>query len=235
MKILPIDKDFVLFRCVHWGPLSASNIETAPVEIPGLLEGQFERNRRFLTRVINAYGSCGMLAMDGDSAVGHVRFYPQIICDQHQFCCQDPNNAITQEMVEMNLPKLENPADRILRIGCILVHENYRGQGLTHALLDGVLDWAKDNDWTAMRAWASPDNYWLASQICLPMLRTYLKHGFQKGKTVPSSEIIGMIRDLLEKIRDGEMGPEKQKEFEQFCGGQDLSEIATYHEVERNL
>lgn len=235
MKILPIDKDFVLFRCIHFGPLSPSNIETAPANIPGLPEGQFDRNRQFLTRLIDAYGSCGMLAMDGDFVVGHVRFYPQTICDQHRFCCQDPNNAITQEMVEMSLPRLENRADRILRIDCILVHEDYRGQGLTHALLDGVLEWAIEHNWTAVRAWASPDNYWLASQICLPMLRTYLKHGFQKGQTTPSPEIIGMIRDLLTKIRDGEMAAEKKREFEQFCGGQDLSELATYHEVERPL
>ena len=235
MEILPMTKDFVLFRCVHFGPLGPSNIETAPADIPGLLDGQFERNKRFLTRVIDAYGSCGMLAMDGDFVVGHVRFYPQTICDQHRFCCQDPNNAITHEMVEMNLPRLENPADRILRIDCILAHEDYRGQGLTHALLDGVLDWAKNNNWTAVRAWASPDNYWLASQICVPMLRTYLKHGFQKGKTVPSSEIIGMIKDLLTKMRDGELGAEKKKEFEEFCGNQELSEIATYYEVERPL
>lgn len=235
MNIRAMDKDFVLFRCIHWGPLSPSNIETAPAEIPNLLDGQFERNRRFLTRAIDAYGSCGMLAMDGDFVVGHIRFYPQIICDQHRFCCQDPNNAITQEMVEMNLPTLDNPADRILRIDCILVHEDYRGQGLTHALLDGVLDWAKNNNWTAVRAWASSDNYWFSSQICVPMLRTYLKRGFQKGTTTPSSEIIGMIRDLLTKIRDGEMGAEKKEEFEQFCSGQDLSELATYYEVERLL
>ncbi|MDP2898445.1 MAG: GNAT family N-acetyltransferase [bacterium] len=235
MNIRAMDKDFVLFRCVHWGPLSPSNIETAPANIPGLLEGQFERNRRFLTRVIDAYGSCGMLAMDREFVVGHVRFYPQAICDQHRFCCQDPNNAIKQEMVEMNLPKIENPAKRILRIDCILVHEDYRGRGLSHALLDGVLEWAREHNWTAVRAWASPDNYWLASQICAPMLRTYLKHGFEKAETAPSSEIRDLIRDLLTKIRDGEMGAEKKKEFQQFCGGQDLSEIATYYEVERQL
>jgi GNAT superfamily N-acetyltransferase len=235
MQICPMDKSFVLFRCVHFGALSPSNIETLPVNIPDLPEGQFERNRRFLTRLMDAYGSCGMLAMDGEFVMGHVRFYPQIVCDQHKFCCQEPTSAITQEMVEMDLPPIENRADRILRIDCILVHEDYRGQGLSHALLDGVLEWAKAHDWTTVRAWASPDNYWLASQICAPMLRTYLKHGFQKAKTAPSSEITDLIRDLLMQIRDGKLGDEKKKQFQRFCGGQDLSELAVYHEVECRL
>jgi len=235
MKIRPMDKSFVLYRCVHFGSLSPSNIETVPHDIPGLPEGQFDRNEQFLTRMIDAYGSCGMLAMDGDLVVGHVRFYPQIICDQHKFCCQEATYTITQEMVEMDLPKIENPADRILRIDCFLVHEDYRGRGLSHALLDGLLDWARTHDWPVLRAWASPDNFWLASQICAPMLRTYLKHGFQKVETAPSSEIRDLIRDLLMKIRDGKLGIEKKKEFQKFCGGQDLSDLAVYHEVERRL
>ncbi len=235
MRICPMDESFVLYRCAHFGPLSPSNIETLPHEIPGLPEGQFERNRQFLGRLIDAYGSCGMLAMDGDSVVGHVRFYPQVICDQHKFCCQEAAYAISQEMAEMELPALENRADRVLRIDCILVHKDYRGQGLSHALLDGVLEWAREHDWTTVRAWASPDNYWLASQICAPMLRTYLKHGFQKVDIATSSDMSNLIRELLVNIRDGKLGIEKQKEFERYCSEQDLSELAVYHEVECRL
>ncbi len=236
MKICQMDKDFILFRCAHFGPLSPSNIEEIPADISGVPKEQFERNKKLFARMIDAYGSCAMLAVDGDRVVAHARFYPQIIYDWQFFCCQDPQHAATQQMVEMDLPTVESPADRIVRIACFLVHKDYRGQGLGHALLDGVLDWARAHDWKAVRAWASPDNYWLASQTCAPMLRTYSKHGFQKVKTCPPSEFpSSLVRQLLMEIREGKFGAERKKEFEEFCGGQDLSELAVLHEVECEL
>jgi len=231
MKICPMDKDFILFRCIHFGPLSPSNIRKVRVKIPGLAKEQFDRNEKFLARLIDAYGSCAMLAKQDGYVVGHARFYPQVICDEAPLCCQQPEYAPTQQRIEMHLPTIENPADRILRIDCFLVHKDYRGRGLSHALLDGVLEWAKGHDWKTVRAMAAPDNYWLASQICAPMLSTYIKHGFQKVKTVFSSE----AEELFRRIRDGESGIEKKEEFERFCAGKDLSELAFYYEVEQQL
>ena len=231
MKICPMDKSFILFRCVQFGPLGPSNIEKKIINVRGLTKEQLDRNKKFLTRLIDVYGSCAMLAIEGDLVVGHARFYPQVICDQFQFCCQDPKYGITQHMVEMDFPTIENPDDRILRIDCFLVHKDYRRQGLTHSLINGVLEWAKTHDWKVVRAYASLDNYWLSTQICAPMLRTYIKHGFQKIKTVPFSE----IKELLIKVQEGELGIKRKKEFEKFCAGEDLSKLAVYHEVERRL
>jgi ribosomal protein S18 acetylase RimI-like enzyme len=175
-----------------------------------------------------------MLAVEDDFVVGHVRFYPQVIFDlvgQKHICCQDLRFAITQQMVEMDLPAVENPANRILRIHCWLIHKDYRGRGLSHALLKGILEWAQSHDWKVVRASAGPDNYWVASQACVPMLRTYIKHGFQKVKTVPSFE----VKEILIKFKEGKLGIKGKKEFEKFCSGKDLSKLAVYHEVERRL
>ncbi len=234
MKICPMDKDFVLFRCVHFGPLSPSNIEKIDrniKEIKGVPKEQFDRNKKFFTRLIDTYGTCGMLAKEGDSVVAHARFYPKVICDRFQFCCQVPENAISQQMVEMDLPAIENPAERILTIACFLVHKDYRGQGLTHALLDGILEWARSNNWKAVRAVACPGNYWLASHICMLMLRTYVKHGFKEVKTVSMPE----VTKYLIETREGKLGAEIKEEFEEFYAGEDLSKLAVLHEVERNL
>ena len=231
MKIVPMDKDSVLARCIHCGPFSPANVEKMRSKEPALSEEQFERNRQFLTRVIEAYGSCAMLAMDGDLVVAHARFYPQAFCDLHPFCCQDPRHAITQEIVEMDLPTLDNRDDRILRIDCFLVNADYRGQGLSHRLIEAILDWAKERDWKAVRAYAASDNYWLSSQICQPMLRTYSKHDFQIIESAPSPE----VEEYLKQFRDGEHGDEMKKEFEEFCGGQDLSELSILHTVQREL
>jgi len=106
MKLCPMNRDFILFCCLHCGLLSPSNIE----EKCSLPKGQLKRNKKLLARLIDTYGSCAMLAMEGDSVVAHARFYPEIIYNQFEFCCQDPNHAITQEMVEMKLPPLANSA-----------------------------------------------------------------------------------------------------------------------------
>jgi len=227
MKLCSMNKDFILFCCLHCGPLSRSTID----EKCSLPKEQLDRNKTFLARLIDTYGSCAVLAMEGDLVVAHARFYPQIIYDQFEFCCQDPNHAITQEMVEMKLPPLANPAERILRITCFLVHEDYQGQGLSHKLIDAILEWAKNNAWKSVKCFAYPDNYWLSSEMCTPMLRTYSKHGFRKIGTV----MIPEAKDLLQQMKNGELGAERQKEFEKICGNKDLSEFSTFYEIERQL
>ena len=227
MKFCPMNKDFVLFCCLHCGLLSPASIE----EKCSLPKGQSNRNKKFLARLIDAYGSCAMLAMEGDSVVAHARFYPQILYDQFNFCCHDPNYAITQEMVKMELPPLPNLSDRVLRITCFFVHSDYRGQGLSHKLIDAILEWAKNNAWKGVRCLAYQDNYWLSSEMCTPMLRTYSKHGFRKIETV----MIPEAKDLLQRMKSGELGAERKKKIEKICGSKDLLELATLYEIERQL
>jgi len=230
MKLCPMNKDFILFCCLHCGLLSPSTIE----EKCSLPKGQSNRNKKFLARLIDTYGSCAMLAMEGDSVVAHARFYPQIIYNQFKkgwFCCHDPNNEITQEIAEMEFPPLADQAERILRIACFLVPKDYRGQGLSHKLIDAILDWAKRNAWGSVRCIAYPDNYWLSSEMCTPMLRTYSKHGFQKIGTV----VIPEAKDLLQQMKNGEFGAERKKEIEKICGNKDLLEFSTFYEMECQL
>ena len=228
MKICPMDKDFILFCCLHNGPLSSSNIEAKSKSLP---EKQLERNKKFLARLVDAYGSCAMLAMEGDTVVAHARFYPQVIYDKFKFCCQDPSHAITKEIAEMELPPLAEQGERILRITCFFVDESYRGQGLSHQLIDAILKWAKDNNWKSVRCFAYQDNYWLSSEMCTPMLSTYIKHGFKEIGTVTLPE----VKDFLQQMKDGEWGDKKKEEFEKFCGDKDLSELVRLYEVECQL
>jgi GNAT superfamily N-acetyltransferase len=227
MKLFPMNKDFILFCCLHCGPLSSSNID----EKCSLSEEQSNRNKKFLARLIDTYGSCAMLAMEGDAVVAHARFYPETVYNQFKFCCQDPNHAITQEMVEMKLPPLANPAGRILRIACFFVHRDYRGQGLSHELIDAILAWAKNNAWKSVRCIAYPDHYWLSSEMCTPMLRTCSKHGFRIIETV----LIPEAKELLQQMKNGEYGAERKKEVEKICGNRDLLEFATFYEMEHQL
>ena len=67
--------------------------------------------------------------------------------------------------------------------------------------------------------------------MCTPMLRTYIKHGFRKIGTV----MIPEAKDLLQQMINGELGAERRKEVEKLCGNKDLSEFATFYEIERQL
>jgi GNAT superfamily N-acetyltransferase len=131
----------------------------------------------------------------------------------------------------MKLPPLGNPAERILRITCFFVHKDYQGQGLSHKLIDAVLKWAKSNAWKSVRSLAYPDSYWLSSEMCTPMLRTHGKHGFRVIGTV----MIPEAKDLLQRMKTGEFGSERRKEVEKLCSDKDLSEFATFYEMERRL
>ncbi len=234
MKIVPMNKEFVLYRCLHGGLLSPSNIEQKSRHVPGLPEEQINRNRLFLTRLIDTYGSCAMLAMDGDMVVGHVRFYPDIICEllgTRDICCQDPGAAITEGMVDMAMPQMESISDPKIMIHCWLIHKEYRYRGISHLLLQGMLRWAQKHGWQAVRASAAVNDPWVASQACTLMLRTYEKHGFKKYETVPSVQ----LKDYLTQLLEGKFGAERQKESRMILAGRSLSEMAVYHKVEHRL
>lgn len=231
MKIVPMDKTFVLYRCLHAGLLSPSNIELKSANVPGLLKDQIERNNIFLSRLIDAYGSCAMLAVEGEYVVGYARFYPGFVyrrAGRKHICCQDQQSPITSDMVEMEMPKSENLNDRTLRINCWFIHGDYRNRGLSHLFLQSILEWAHQNGWATVRAPAAVNNFWVASQACTLMLRTYEKHGFRKISTSSAAK----LRDYLTQVQQGQFGTARQQEFERHCREEDLSEIAVYHTVE---
>lgn len=227
-----MDKSFNLFRCIHVGPLSPSNIEK--ISMKGLSKEQLDRNKKFLARLTDTYGSCAMLAVENGFVVAHARFYPQIIFElagKKPICLQEPNFAPTQQMVETVPPEMDNITDRTLGVHCWHVHKDYRSQGLGHALLDGILEWAQNHEWKVVKASAASDNYWVSSQACTLMLHTFIKRGFQNLKTVPAPE----LKKRLMKFQKGEFGIEGKREFEKFCGEEDLSKLAVYYEVECQL
>jgi len=232
IRITPLDKSFTLFRCIHVGPLSPSNIETKSIK--GLSRDQLDRNKTFLARLADVYGSCAMVAIEKECVVAHARFYPRIVFDRagiKHFCCQQPQYGVTQQMREMELPELDKITDQTLVIECWHVHKNYQSQGIGNALLDGIVEWAQQHGWKTVKASAAPDNYWVSAQACTLMLRTFIKHGFRIVKTRPAPE----LEDYLLKIQKGELGVEKRMEFEKHCGDDDLSALSVYHEVERKL
>jgi GNAT superfamily N-acetyltransferase len=234
MKIVPMDKTFILYRCLHAGLLSSSNIEQKSMNLPGLPREQTRRNEEFLRRLIAAYGTCAMLAMEGEYVVGYIRFYPKAIYDlagREHICCQEPQFWPTAEIVDMKMPRFEDLADQTLQISCWFIHGDYRNRGLSHLLLQGLIEWAQERSWASVCASATFNDHWIASQACTLMLRTYEKHGFHAISKKPAPE----LKDYLRQVQEGKFGVAKQHECEKHCLGKNLSEIAVYYTVERIL
>ena len=91
IEIKPMTEDFVLWRCLHEGPLSKENIEKLPNEYADNLKKCRAINITLLIKLIRTYGTCAILAKDGDLVVGTLRFYPKILFSDESisgFCLQ---------------------------------------------------------------------------------------------------------------------------------------------------
>jgi hypothetical protein len=47
--------------------------------------------------------------------------------------------------------------------------------------------------------------------------------------------MIPEAKDLLQQMKNGELGTERKKEIGKICGNKDLLEFATFYEMERQL
>ena len=73
--------DFVIWRCLHYGPLSVDTIDRLPPDSGEPLAHYRTRNITLLEKLTAGYGSCTVVALQGNSIVGFVRFYPKKVWD----------------------------------------------------------------------------------------------------------------------------------------------------------
>ena len=155
----------MLCRCMHGGPVP---LDSASLAIPEVLQDAVEM---FLRVMINRYGSCAVLVLDGDYIVGVLWFHPDIIKEKlgegHTPCIQEEHNVEAIANLDLeSLPSMEDLPDKSLRIECMmLVHEydkskvktDYTGRGIGRRMVETLIEWAKDNGWKRIMARAIPD------------------------------------------------------------------------------
>ncbi len=160
--IKPMDRGFVLWRCLHQGGLSAGSIDSG---FPEGFDGIRYRaiNRPVLEKIIDTYGSCAILAWAGEEVVGSLRFYPRwmITKDQRGLCMhQDYPSGPGEPLLTTDFPDLTDLADKTLLIHCMMAgpalkEDNpYRRHGLASRMVDILCDWARDRGWEAVEATA---------------------------------------------------------------------------------
>jgi hypothetical protein len=161
----PMTEDFLLWRCLHSGPLNRRTIDSPPpnpeVDWPSIRV----RNIPLLTKLTRTYGACAILARDGDDVVGSLRFYPKALCSFGPggagFCLQQSHPAGPKEdLAAGEFPSLLGLADKTLCVHCLMIAspaddpKRYRRKGLATRLALELVRWAGDQGWSAIEAYA---------------------------------------------------------------------------------
>jgi GNAT superfamily N-acetyltransferase len=160
--IEPMGGEFLLWRCLHHGPLSCDTIDRWPAggEVPW--ERCRRRNLPLLERLTQVYGACAIIARDGERIVGHLRFYPKAVCrmpDAGRLCLQqDYPFGPAEGFADADVPALSQIEDKTLVVHCLMTgsplqKENpYRRQGIGTRMAKTLIEWARANGWRAIEA-----------------------------------------------------------------------------------
>ena len=162
IEIKPMDKNFILWRCLHYGPLNNESIEQIPDnEYHDNLKQCGVRNVPLLEKLTDTYGACAMLAWDGDQVVGDLRFYPKtilsidgagILCMQQLFPA-----GPSEDFIEQAFPPLEEIEDKTLIARCLMTgspgqKENpYQRKGIGTRMARELISWARERGWRPLR------------------------------------------------------------------------------------
>ncbi|MFC1735716.1 hypothetical protein ACFL1X_06330 [Candidatus Hydrogenedentota bacterium] len=160
----PMTEDFILWRCLHGGPLSEQSINELPVKRREAWEKRRTMHIPLLKEIIDTYGTCGILARDGEHVVGSLRFYPKEVCSPGQLCLQgSPTGPSEHVKTKRPLPSLDQIEDKTLMVHCMSTgspfQENnpYQRKGLGTQMVKELICWAKENGWEAIEANAVED------------------------------------------------------------------------------
>ncbi|MBN1399200.1 MAG: hypothetical protein JXA74_00080, partial [Anaerolineae bacterium] len=77
----PMAEEFILWRCLHGGPISPSTVDLWPSDSKMPWDRYRRRNTPLLVKLTRVYGACAIIARDQDRIVGQLRFYPQAVWD----------------------------------------------------------------------------------------------------------------------------------------------------------
>jgi hypothetical protein len=215
VEIRPMDSNFILYRCLHAGPLNRETIgrlkETDNRDWweDMMTNKRFEVNTQFLRKVITVYGSCGILAWDGDNVVGYVRFFPQALLDimgVESLCMQQkPPYGVHSDVLKMDFPIADEAKRKPLRVNCMMTgspsqKENpYQRKGIGSEMIRELISWARENKWSSVTAKAYNDLSAIYEITGQAGRMFWEKLGFFVVSQVVAEEISGDFLKLLEE------------------------------------
>jgi len=163
----PMTEEFILWRCLHSGPLSCGTINHWPPDSQMPWERYRKRNLPLLLKLTRTYGTCAIIARDDDKIVGQLRFYPKAIWDMEGagYLClqQDYPAGPKDDFVDSDFPAPEQIENKTLAVHCLMtgcsqLKENpYQRKGIGTRMVRTLIQWAKANKWDCIEADAFED------------------------------------------------------------------------------
>lgn len=173
VSIEPMTENFILWRCLHHGPLSKQTIEQLPSEEQQNINWENIRaiNVPLLKKLIKIYGTCAIVARDGDEIIGMLRFYPKAVISMekagHLCLQQDYPAGPNEDLINEQFPSFDEIEDKTLKVHCIMTSRPYAGdkeaelfgehylnkadagarKGIGLKLAQALIAWAKEQGW----------------------------------------------------------------------------------------
>jgi hypothetical protein len=207
--IEPMREEFLLWRCLHGGPLSAENFGDPPPHPEIDWPSSRARNIPLLRKLVRTYGTCAIVARDEAAVVATLRFYPKSLCSFSEggaaFCLQQPYPAGPADgLVNCDFPTLRELAEKTLFVHCLMIVSpkdepaRYRRKGLATRMAGELILWAKEQGWRGIEANAYEEIPLLYDIAGVAGKRFWEKLGFS---VVVTDTEPGMSGELLEAVR----------------------------------
>jgi hypothetical protein len=165
--IEPMTEEFILWRCLHSGPLSSATIDQWPSDSQIPWERYRGRNIPLLIKLTRTYGCCAILARDGNRIVGQLRFYPKVVSSMASagsLCLQQDYPAgPADDLADSDLPALAQIVDRTLTVHCLMTgspqqkQNPYQRKGIGTRMVRTLIQWARANGWERIEAHSFED------------------------------------------------------------------------------
>jgi hypothetical protein len=210
LTVKTMREDFILWRCLHAGPLNPRTIghppENPEVDWPYVRA----RNIPLLRKLTRIYGACAITACDGDDVVATLRFYPKALClfetgGGAAFCLlQHPPAGPPENLSLRELPPVQDLADKTLFVHCLHVAApaeeagRFRRQGLATRMARELIEWAAREGWSAIEAMSYEELPLLYGISGVAGRRFWRRLGFE---VVHEDTEPGISGDLEEKPR----------------------------------
>jgi GNAT superfamily N-acetyltransferase len=214
--------DFILWRCLHGGPLSKTTIELWPADSPIPLGRYCVRNKPLIKKLTRIYGPCAVEARRGDDVVGHVRFYPKAVLemDGAGFLClqMDSPEGPRDNFSEFDFPPREKLKDQTLKIHCLMTappsekDPAYRRQGIGTRMVRRLIGWATENGWKQIEADAFEDLPIIYQVTGAAGRMFWEKLGFNAADRFPNPHL-RQYPEFARKLEEqaGQLGIDKEK------------------------
>lgn len=223
--IEPMTENFILWRCLHFGPLTCRTIDQWPSDSQIDLERYRTRNIPLLAKLTLTYGACAILARVDKRIVGQLRFYPKIVWDMKdagEMCLQqDYPNGPVDGFTNTEFPPLEQIEDKTLAIHCLMTgsplqEENpFQRKGIGTRMAKSLIEWAKTKGWERIEVDAFEDLPHIYEITGSAGINFWQKLGFRVVDRHPHPHLKGhdeFVAKLEEQAKSAGISPERAKD-----------------------